>query len=173
MFDEKRFNEIYDANAKAVFRYCLARLSGDRAAAEEATSDVFMTLFRKWDQLDPDGNIAAWLIRSAEWCIRHQKEKYGRYYGKVSPIDDEAERTLHDPLATVGDELEAAELAKRIEKSLPPNHAKLFHLRYVDGLSVADAARALGENYAAVRMRCARLERSLDAIRGKIKRGEF
>ena len=156
-----------------MFRYCFARLSGDRAAAEEATSDTFMTLFRKWDALDLDGNIAAWLIRSAEWCIKHQKEKYGGYYGRIVPIDDEAERTLHDPTADVGGELAAAELVFRIENALPPNYARLFHLRYVEGLTIADAARRLGENYAAVRLRCSRLERSLDLIREKIRRGEF
>ena len=173
MFDEKHFNEIYESNAKAVFRYCLVRLSGDRAAAEEATSDTFMTLFRKWDQLDLDDNISAWLIRSAEWCIKHQKHKYGNYYGKVVPIDDSAERNLHDPLSDVEGALEAQELAERIEKALPSNYAMLFRLRYIEGLTIADTARRLNEPYANVRLRCARLERSLDVIREKIKCGKF
>ena len=173
MFDEKRFNEIYDSNARKVFRYCLARLSGERTAAEEATSDTFMTLYRKWDTLDLDDNIGAWLIRSAEWCIKHQKEKYGKYYGRVVPIDDEAERTLNDPTGDVGGGLAAKELAERIEKALPPNYAVLFRMRYVEGMSIANAARKLGEPYANVRMRCTRLERALDEIRAKIRRGEF
>lgn len=173
MFDESRFNEIYDKYAPAVIRYCLARLSNDRVMAEEAASDVFMVLFRKWDEVNVDGNIGAWLIRSADYCIKHQWEKYGRYYGRIDVLEDEELCRIHDPTSSADSELAAKDVLERVERALPEKYVELFRLRNIEGLTMAEAARRLGANYTTTKFRYKRLDAILDRIEEKIRSGEL
>ena len=110
MFDEESFNEIYRQYAARLRRYCLVRLSNDEVAAEEAASDVFVALYKRWDELDRDGNIGIWLIRCADLCIKRQKHKYGKYYARIEPIDDETLCAIHDPTSTADGEIAAKDL---------------------------------------------------------------
>ena len=171
LFDEKRFNEIYDRYAAAVVRYCLSQLSNDRAAAEEAASDTFLALHRKWDEVDLDKNVGAWLIKSADWCIKHQWAKYGRWYGRVEPLGEE-----HMGISSPGSpesEIIARETLERVERALPEKYAELFRLRNIEGLTMAEAARRLGENYVTTRFRYKKLDELLEELSDRIKRGKF
>lgn len=173
MFDESRFNEIYEKYSHRVIRYCLARLSNDRVMAEEAASDVFMVLFRKWDETDVDGNIGAWLIRSADYCIMHQREKYGRYYGRIEALEDEELCRIHDPTASADSALAAKDALERVERALPDKYVELFRLRNIEGLTMAQVARRLGANYTTIKFRYKRLDAILDRIEEKIRSGEL
>ena len=173
MFDEERFNQIYRKYAAGVRRYCLIRLSNDESAAEEAASDVFVALYQRWDELDKDDNIGLWLIRSADLCIKRQRQKFGKYYGRIEPVNDETLCRLHDPTQSAEGELAAKELLSRIEKTLPEKYRELFRLRNIEGLSMIDAARRLGKNYATTKYQYRRLDALLEKIKRKIENDEF
>ena len=53
----------------AVYCYCIAKLKPDIQGAEECTQDVFLLLTEKKDSLDLNGNIRAWLFKSAKNII--------------------------------------------------------------------------------------------------------
>lgn len=173
MFDEESFNEIYRQYAARLRRYCLVRLSNDEVAAEEAASDVFVALYKRWDELDRDGNIGIWLIRCADLCIKRQKHKYGKYYARIEPIDDETLCAIHDPTSTADGEIAAKDLLERVEKALPEKYAELFRLRNIDGLSMIEAARRLGRNYATTKSQYRKLDALLDEIGKKLQKGEL
>ena len=173
MFDEESFNRIYDKYAAGVRRYCLIRLSNDTTAAEEAASDVFVILYRKWDELDRGEGLGLWLIRCADRCIMQQKQKFGRYYGKIEPAAGDALDRMHDPTAAADGELAAKELTERIERALPEKYVKLFRWRYLEGIPITEVAGRLGRNYATVKSQYQKLDRLLYEIEKKIEKDGF
>jgi RNA polymerase sigma-70 factor (ECF subfamily) len=131
--------EVYDAHARAV--YGLARhITGDPAAAEAVTQDVFVELWRRPDRFDPRrGSLRAWLCTLAR---RHAVDRVRRGGG---PGDD---RSL--PAAAAG-----GRRIGRVLDDLPEIYRDPVVLAYYRGLSYRDVARALAiaEDAAKTRLR--------------------
>lgn len=72
MFDIHEFEKIAVKYRKPLFKYCYYRLHNDTTLAEETVNDIFLVLYRKWDELDLNGNIRAYLYRVADNCIKHK-----------------------------------------------------------------------------------------------------
>ena len=70
-----RFESLYNKYANVLFRYCLRQVA-QRDVAEDITSEVFLTLYQRLEEVT-DSQIPAWLFTVAKnksvdyW--RHQK----------------------------------------------------------------------------------------------------
>lgn len=71
---------------EAIYKYCYVRLQYSREAAQDCTQEVFLTLVRKQDTLDFDGNIEAWLYAVASRMIKKQR-LLERPYREMLPLD--------------------------------------------------------------------------------------
>ncbi len=125
---------LYDRALPQVYGYLIARC-GDRATAEDLTSETFVVAARQ------DGAVlsVAWLIGVARhklvdhWRGQARHERLLRAVADVSVDTD-------DPWDVTLDRVRAhATLAK-----LSPQHRIALTLRYLDGLSVPEAADVLG-----------------------------
>jgi RNA polymerase sigma-70 factor (ECF subfamily) len=125
------FDDLYEANVAAVFRYAL-KCVGRRDVAEDITSEVFFALYRHLDLLDRS-QVRGWLFTVAKNCAidywrRTQIEQ--RYL-------DAAPRAESPPEAL-------AEGWLREAKTLKPIHRACLILHYVHGMERAEIAKRLG-----------------------------
>jgi RNA polymerase sigma-70 factor, ECF subfamily len=71
-------SRLYRELGPVVYRRCL-RLLGDRAAAEDATQEVFVKLLRDMDRLQDRETVLPWIFRVAtNHCLNVRRDARGR-----------------------------------------------------------------------------------------------
>lgn len=150
--DPQAFGELYDRYLDPIHRYCLRRL-GDRAAAEDVTSQVFLQALAALTRYRPDGNggtVRSWLFAIAHNAVADQ----GRHRARrpTTPIDDAL--TIADP--GPGPEDEAIRVQTRRELTdalahLTDDQRAVITLRLA-GLTGPEIARAVGRSHGSVRL---------------------
>jgi RNA polymerase sigma-70 factor (ECF subfamily) len=136
---ERRFNSLFASYGSDVVAYCGWRASS-ASDAQDAVAEVFLTAWRRLDEL-PEGDAARiWLYATARRVIANQRRSTRR------------RATLHERLA-----LEAASapqdiptpegepaLVHRALRSLRPGDREVLLLAEWEGLSAAQIARVVG-----------------------------
>jgi RNA polymerase sigma-70 factor (ECF subfamily) len=131
---------LYDRALPQVYGYLMARC-GDRAVAEDLTSETFLAVAagRKDVPL-----TVAWLIGVA----RHKLVDHWRWQARQERLLQAVEGSSansDDPWDVELDRWRAREVLTR----LAPQHRAALTLRYLDGLSVPEAATILDRSVAA------------------------
>lgn len=123
---------LYDSALPLVHGYLLSRC-GDRATAEDLTSEVFLAAVAS-----PDEVGVPWLIGTA----RHKLvDHWRRRARELRLLDDAApEEGVHDPWEVELDALRARDVLA----GLGAHHRAALVLRHVDGLPVPEVAAHLG-----------------------------
>ena len=127
----KGFEEIYQENVEAIFRFIL-RSVGRRDVAEDITGDVFVTLFENFDRMEKD-QVVSWLYTVA-------KNRSVDYWRRKS-LEDRHAQTLET--AASSGQPETGELLFE-NKSLKPIHRVCLTLRYVHGMDRTEISRETG-----------------------------
>jgi len=157
------FAQVYEANAAAVYRYCLAQL-GDAGAAEEAAADAFGNAYAAWPSFgddDPEG-ARRWIFRIARNAAVDQHRRRRRRslllgrLGGVATVDVETvaalRAELRSALAAVG--------------ALGRRDRELVSLRVAAGLSFAEIAELVGISEQAARTAT---HRALQRVRAALR----
>jgi len=113
----------------------LTLMSGDREAAEEATQQAFVELWRHWDTVQGYDHPQAWLMRSAVCRLRNERRRVGRLLRnlvRMGPSRDslEAPTPIH------------AELRDGFGR-LPVRQREAASLHFILGLSTEEVAAAM------------------------------
>src|SRR5271166_5061110 len=163
-----------------LYRYAY-RLLGNKADAEDAVQDALLAAYKHLNQFRGEAQLSTWLTTIVINCATMQLRKRSRYthVSLDSRIGDEQEYPLVDILVdhrpNPEDECRRSTLNARLMKSaaqLSPTLRKMFHLRYVDHLSVCETARVLGIPIGTVKAQTARARaKVLKSIRGTIHNG--
>jgi RNA polymerase sigma-70 factor (ECF subfamily) len=128
----------------------VSRVSGDRGRAEELVADAMCRLSERSALFRPDGNLEAWLYRTAiNLALNALKAESRRvHYERAASAEEARNRRAAGPLEEV---LRAEEQRKvrSILAAMKPAEAKLLLLRHA-GLSYQETAEALGLNPASV-----------------------
>ncbi|HEY7134936.1 MAG TPA: sigma-70 family RNA polymerase sigma factor [Acidimicrobiia bacterium] len=136
------WDEIYLDNVVRVYRLLYAKV-GNRADAEDLTTDVFVSSLRPLDTSASRGEIRAYLTTVARTALaRYWRSRLGI---DVTTIDVPADQCFVDDLPAESD---APRRAGRVLDGLPPRYRRVLELRFLDGLSVKEAARAMGVSVA-------------------------
>jgi len=145
--DLQAFEELVKRYQGAVFRLAF-RMTGQREEAEDAAQEVFIQVFKKMYQFDPDKRFAPWLFRVAtNICISRLR---ARKKVIMLNFDDPAQRRLEfeqadidaDPLIS----LEKSELQREVQEvlqELPEHYRLLLIMRYQLELNSQEIARSL------------------------------
>ncbi len=165
--DKTAFAAIFDHFGPRVNAYLL-RLGLDRAAAEEMTQDVMITLWRKAELFDASkSSLATWLYRIA----RNRRIDAARR----DRLDfyDPAEYALDIPDDNIAGADSTMDLQAREENvrdaldKLPPEQLDLVRLAFFEGLSHSQIAERtglpLGTVKSRLRLAFSRLRRVLEA----------
>jgi RNA polymerase sigma-70 factor (ECF subfamily) len=154
---EGDYAAIYQEHSRSIY-YLALRMLGDPTAAEDATHDVFLKAFRKFNQFRGDSGVRTWLYRiTINHCQNllqawHRRNVFSNadeavWDGAVAPTDN--------PLRL----LETKELGQRIQKTLdglPEEYRLLLLLVADEQMSYDEVASLTGQ--------------TPDAVRGKLHR---
>lgn len=141
-FEPGYFEQLIEEYADRVFNVAL-RITGNRADAEDAMQEAFVSAFKAWPSFRGEANPKTWLYRiavnSALMRVRSRQEV--TYLDAVSEAEE-----VQDWSAGLGELAERGEIQEQIMagiRRLEPDQRAALVLRDVDGLSTAEAAAAL------------------------------
>nr|WP_038841365.1 sigma-70 family RNA polymerase sigma factor [Salinispora arenicola] len=154
--EAEAFGLIYDRYVDTVFRFVYFRV-GNRQLAEDLTSDTFLRALKRIGSFTWQGrDLGAWLVTIARNIITdHFKACHTRLEVPIgdmrTSVEVHAVRHQQDTPETVAlDRLTSAELLDAI-KQLSDEQQECIVLRFLQGFSVAETARAMGKNEGAIK----------------------
>lgn len=129
-------------------------ITGNRAEAEEVTSDTLMQVFRSIDSFRPDkGSLAGWILRIAHnyaiSAVRRRKNDY--FAGEVPENIPAAEE----------DDKEDIILVREAIDRCSPEERTLIQLYYYDNLPLAEMAGIIGVAAPTLAVRLQRLRQKI------------
>ena len=163
--DAAAFRHLVDAHAAALFRIC-ARITGDRALAEDAVQEAFFNAYRHLREFDGRAAFSTWLHRIAVNAALGEMRKRNRVEAAL-PEDDEAADVLASALeGPPGPERQAAsaEFGRDIARQLKRMSAierTAFVLRHHEGQSIEEISATLSLSESASKQAIFRAVRKL------------
>jgi len=140
--DRRAFERLYRTHVGRVYALC-ARMTADRALAEELTQDVFVRVWEKLASFRGESSFGTWVHRVAVNVVlnRLQTEKRDRKRSGASD-DDESDGIASLPArpASPGDRMDL----ERAIAALPPGARRVFVLHDVEGFRHEEIAEQLG-----------------------------
>ncbi len=154
--DEQAFRTLYRRYDKRLFAYCLRAL-GDRKAAEDVFQTIAATVYEKREHFT-GGNFAGWLFTIARnYCLKYkQRQRHTEQIDDVAySLSDESDRTGEDVLLH--------EALRDAIATLAVDFRDALEMRYFDGLSYDEIARALDISVALAKVRVFRAKKMLQS----------
>lgn len=150
--DAEAFGELYDQYVGFVYRYIYYRI-GSVALAEDLTSETFLRALRRLPSYQWQGrDFGAWLVTIARNLVADHY-KSGRYRLEVTTEDIVAASggaTTDGPENQVLASITNDTLLSAV-KRLGAEQQECIVLRFLQGLSVAETALAMGKNEGAIK----------------------
>jgi RNA polymerase sigma-70 factor (ECF subfamily) len=148
--DAEAFGLLYDRYVTMVHRYVYHRV-GDRATAEDLTSETFVRALRRIDSLSFQGrDVGAWLVTIARNLVLDHV-KSSRYRLEVATADmRDADRATDGPEDAVIAHLTNTQLLECV-RQLGSEQQECIVLRFLHGLSVAETAEIMGKKDGAIK----------------------
>lgn len=152
--DEEVIASLYDHYQRGIYRYLYYRV-GDRHAAEDLTSEVFLRMLRFISGFHPPAALfQAWLFQIARnLAIDYHRKMSVRDH---LPLDDDSAAGNPGLVGSIDHNLTSDTLRQALER-LPAEQRDVILMRFIAGMPVAQVAKAL--------------HKSDDAIKGLQRRG--
>lgn len=144
--DVSAFSQLYDRYARLV--YVVAVTALDRAEAEEIVQEVFLRLWRKADQFQPErGPFGAWFMTIARHHVWDVSRRLHREPSLSAEVIDQL--LMESAISTVNVEEQAwsqevGEAVLHALQALPTEQRRALVLAYFGGLSQSSIAQHLG-----------------------------
>jgi RNA polymerase sigma-70 factor, ECF subfamily len=159
--DPSRFAELYDHNFERVYAY-VARRIGNRAEAEDITSEVFHQALANLGRYEWRGvPFVAWLLRIAANAVADRWNRAARESGHPPP-----DRPSHAEVSLE----EVADRARlfRLVSTLPVDQKSVIEMRFAQEKSIREIAQAMGRSEGAIKQ----LQfRALEKLRAQVAAG--
>jgi RNA polymerase sigma-70 factor (ECF subfamily) len=165
--DDAVFPELYDLLAPRLLSFFLRR-TRDAARAEDLLQQTFLQIHRARRHFTPGSGVVPWAFAVARRLLIDDLRTRGR---REVLEDDEAREAREpvDPGAWPDRLVEERRLVRWVEHQvvrLPLPQRATLKLVHADGLSMAEAAAALGTTVTAVKLRACRANKALRAALG-------
>jgi len=141
--DGPAFRALVDAWRGRVLAFC-ARMTRDRATAEDLAQEVFLHLYQVLRRYDPGRPFAPWMRRVTANCVLNRLRARPAATRSLDDPDapPRADSRSPDPVRAA----EGADQARAVRlhlARLPEGWRAVVALRYSEGLSIAEIASAL------------------------------
>ena len=141
-------------------------MTGNRAVAEEQVQEALLSAWRGIRGFRLGRPLKPWLLRIlVNSVLSHQRRRVLSTVNLDGNGPDVPEAATSDPAETL-DALENRLELRRAIAGLSPDHRRVVALRYFAGLTVPEAARALGVREGTVK---SRLHRALAILRQQLE----
>jgi RNA polymerase sigma-70 factor (ECF subfamily) len=159
--NDDRLTALYRQYGAVIYARCV-RLLDDRVAAEDATQETFMRVYRHLDKVPDSREALFWIYRVAtNYCLNEIRNRKHRpqVHAEVPEIaGDSLEQILAD-----------RDLVQRLVRRSPEKLRAPAWLHHVDGLDQGEVARVLGASRRSI---VNRLNEFADNARKFIRRSE-
>jgi RNA polymerase sigma-70 factor (ECF subfamily) len=149
---------LFDAHADRVYRLAY-RMTGDRAAAQDITQDVFARVFDRLDQFRGDAPFGAWLHRVAVTTILNAIRKSKARTDREASLDEA--RYAQASQASI--EPDQRDRVRQALAGLPAPLRLVVIMFDIEGYTHDDIGAVLGITSGASRVRLLRARESLRA----------
>ncbi len=130
-------DQLYRRHGPVIYRRCV-KLLRDRAAAEDATQEVFLKLMRHIDGLEEGEGYLPWIYRVAtNHCLNRLRDEA---WLQTMPPELLADEGVHGAAAS----LPERELGARLLAAVDEETRAVAVLALVDGLTQEEVASVLG-----------------------------
>lgn len=156
------FSRLYETYEKKMY-FVAMNVCGNQWIAEDAVHDAFFKAANHINELRtfPERRVAAWLMVVCKNAALDILRKEARYVPTPDNIED---ITFESPET----QFEYSELVSAI-KALAPEQRTLLELKYIEGRSHSEIAKAFGISNTAARLRVHRAKQDLRKI---LEKGE-
>ena len=141
---------IYQAHVRPIYAFIFSRV-GNREAAEDLTSEVFLRALAHLDPTREEHSIVAWLYRVARNAV-NDYWRAGRAARVISLDQVRVVRTAAPPSDAGCQEQTAARRARALLQQLPENYRTVLQHRLIEGLSVAETAARMATSESNVKV---------------------
>ncbi len=150
--DAEAFGELYDRYSTMIYRYVAYRC-GNVSLAEDLTSETFLRALRRISSYTWQGrDFGAWLVTIARNLLtdHYKSSRYRLEVATSDLIEAGADRAQEGPEGEVLAGLTNAALIDAV-KQLNDEQQECIVMRFLQGMSVAETALALGKNEGAIK----------------------
>jgi RNA polymerase sigma factor (sigma-70 family) len=139
------WESVYRDNVDRLYRLMYARV-GNRADAEDLTSEVFRTALGPLKMASSKGEVRSYLLTTAQTALAsHWRRTLGT---SVTTIDPEVDmNSLVEPSGTQ-EPSDAPQRVASILAALPERYRRILELRFLEACSIKEAAQAMGVSVA-------------------------
>ncbi|WP_018505216.1 sigma-70 family RNA polymerase sigma factor [Parafrankia discariae] len=166
--EREAFGLIYDRYAEFIYRYAYYRVGGNRAVAEDVVSETFLRALTRISTFEWQGrDIGAWLVTIARnHIVDLARSGRARLEFPTADLLAAADGRPGAGAAVPGPEdavLAALDVREVLDAlgTLGPEQRECVTLRFLEGLSVRETARAMNKKEGAVRALQLRAVRAL------------
>lgn len=150
------FSDLVERYQERLLRYLLTR-SGNRADAEDAVQDTFISAYRYLYSYNPRWRFSTWIYRIAIRNVARQPQ------GEIRDVDVIADENAPDPLEECIVACERENVWLTAKRLLNQDAYAAMWLRYVEDMSIKEIARALDKTQSWTKVTLLRGRRSLSA----------
>jgi RNA polymerase sigma-70 factor (ECF subfamily) len=156
--DVGAFEQLVRSHADAVYAHAY-RFFGDAQAAQDATQEVWVNVYRALPEFEGRSAVSTWLFRITRNVCLDMLRAGRRVAAPIDPVD------LHGIASddTAGDATSRVDLETAM-RALSPEDRDAFNAVALFGLPYAEAASALGVPAGTVKSRVFRARRALIAL---------
>jgi len=135
---EQDWESIYRDNVDRIYRLMYSRV-GNRPDAEDLTSEVFKAALRPLRLSSSPPEIRGYLTVTAQTVLaNHWSVRFGI---EVTTLDPDTEADCYDE---PGDEVKAQRRVAKILSALPDRYRHVLELRFLQSMSLREAAVVMG-----------------------------
>jgi len=146
---EDAFSKIYDHFSKPLYRNIL-RLVQDEEIAQELLQDLFLHVWTKREQIDPDKTFWPYLYKIAKWLVLNHFRKVAQDKRLITHLIITTVDHVTNVEESLIDQETRALLMKAIEH-LSPQRKEVFKLCKFEGKSYQEVGDILGISTATIR----------------------
>jgi len=167
----QELTNIFVDRWQSLYRIAMRQLE-NRADAEDAVQDAFLSAYTHLDQFKGQARMSTWLttivINSARMKLRRRpRQVHVALSDQSQDHDSVVLEMLRDRRPNPEEVSQSNELAKRAERFsilISPTLRRTFQLRAVNGLSIRDTAKILGVPNGTVKAQTARARAKLKLL---------
>jgi RNA polymerase sigma factor (sigma-70 family) len=143
--DDRAFSKIFDKHQVRVVRHA-AHFFDERCDAEDVAAVAFLELWRLRRRVRiVNGSVLPWLLATTTNVARNTIRSFRRYNHLLHSLPRDS-NAMTDPAEAIENQLSSqqARLLEHAMRSISRTDSTLLILTAIEGLSTADAARAIG-----------------------------
>ena len=141
--DCKAFDQLFMEKHQQVYAYCL-KLVKSEEVAEEIMMDVFLTVWKKREQLRADQSLNALLFKMTKDLSLNYLKKSAREQALRVTFQQQWSHPAYNPMDTQMLMEEYDRVASRAIDQLPPQRRAIFTMRRHLDMSTSEIAQQLG-----------------------------